>query len=294
MFIHQGIVHFPAIPYLTINDFWRGAGDDAGKLLLHIDRDIWSRDYVIVDIDDYCYTIRGTLGTFRSIPISDMDLFDGTTVLDNVWWADSSVLHNTLDRGWVIDDDSLGEGNYYAVTWHPQDGEVIASPRGPWTEEENPPDDVTMEIDWPRLQISRSFGNVTWFGRYVPATTHVHDSVSGEMIIGMPSWKATIDGDEVVVAKTNAKFEEDEEDEVPFEYNTKDGFGFKWDADENRLEMDYDGTLYYAGKPNPESSWTWTTEDSEGHTTTLTATWNGWIGGFSTKELEMFEVARLL
>lgn len=292
MFIHQGIVHFPAIPYLTINDFWRGTGDDAGKLLLHIDRDIWSRDYVIVDIDDYCYTIRGTLGTFRPIPISDMDLFDGTTVLDNVWWVESSVLHNTIDRGWVIDDDSFGEGNYYAVSWNAQDGEVIASPRGPWTDDENPPQDVTMEIDWPRLQISRSYGTVTWYGKYVPATTHVHDSVSGEMTIGMPSWKATIDGDEVVVAKTNAKFEEDEK--VPFEYVTRDGFGFKWNADEERLEMDYDGTLYYAGTPTPESSWAWTTEDSEGHTTTLTAIWNGWIGGFSTKELEMFEVARLL
>lgn len=288
MFVRQGIVHFPDIPLLTINDYWAGTGDDAGKLLLSIDRGIWSRSYVIVGIDDYCYTIRGDLGTFRPIPLSEMQYFDGLVHFDSVQWIDSGIIHLTPDRGWVLDDETYGDGNYYAITWR-TDGDIIAQPRGPWMEEETPPETVTMEIDWPRLQISRNIGTVDWYGEYVPATTHVHNPVGGEMTIGMPSWRATIDEDEIIVAKTNAKFEDPPEEGAP-EYVASDGIGFVWIEDAHRYEMTRDGTLYYANKPTPKSVWTWTVDGGG----TVPAVWNGWIGGYSTNGLKMFEVARLL
>lgn len=297
MFIHPGVVHFPETPMLTINDFWVGRGSDQNKLLLSIERGIWSRAYVVVGIDDWCYTIRGSLGTFRPVPVTDIDLYDGTTRFDSAWWHGSGTIHCTPDRGWVLDNASYGDGNYYAISWG-IDGEVEASPRGPWTEEEHPPQDVTMEVDWPRLQTSRTYGTVTWFGRYVPATTHVDTPLSGDLTIGMPSWKAAIDGEDVVVARTDFHFDyppEEEGDRDEYEYVTKDGFGFRWSAAHSRYEMRYRyGRLYWADPPTVEQSWTWSTTDANGNPVTVTASWNGWIAGFSDKALCMFEIARLM
>ncbi len=297
MFICPGVVHFPATPMLTINDCWVGKGSDRNKLLLNIERGIWSRAFVVVGINDWCYTIRGSLGTFEPVPITDMGLFDGTTKFDSAWWHDSGVIHCTPDRGWVLDDVSYGEGNYYTISFG-SGGEVYANPVGPWTDEDNPPESVTMEVDWPRLQTSRSYGSVTWFGRYVPATTHVHDSVSGEITIGMPSWKATIDDEEVVMAKTDAQFDyppEEQSDKDEYEYVTKDGFGFKWNTEHSRYEMKYkNDKLYWANPPTVEQSWTWNTTDANDNPVTVGARWNAWIAGFSDKAYGMFEIARLM
>lgn len=292
MFLYPGFVHFPEIPLLEVRDVWIGIGDDVGRLLYRITQGIWGRTHVIVGINDYCYSLYGTLGTFAPRNL-EWSTTSGSVVKNNTmsWNSGTKHLYEDPIRGWVIDSTTFGEGNYYAVSWGSDD--VTASPRGPWLERPTPPDTEYLDISWPRLQGRTGFGTITEVGPYTPATTYINGAVVGSITVGCPNWQGYFDGESRVLYKTLDAYEDSHSGKVSYCFEDNPNKGFKWSRKHDRYEYVGDDGFYYAQAPSTGSSWTITWEHN-GTTSAVNLSWGGWKRGKMGEKDWICEFARIV
>jgi hypothetical protein len=297
MFLHAGIVHFPEIPLLEVLDVWIGVGDDVNRLLYNIRRGIWGRDYVIVGINNYCYNLYGSLGTFTPRNL-DWSTLENGVVKNNFfsWNSGTQHLYNDPIRGWVIDSTAYGDGNYYKVSWG--NDNAVAVPYGPWTADEDPPTNEQLDIDWPRLQGRTGLVTVTEIGNYTPATTYVNGTVVGSIQVGVPYWRGFIDNETRVIVKTKSGYIDPHSRDVSYAFEDASEemteFGFVWNAKNDRYEYSGADGLYYASAPAVNSSWSITRVDGEGVSTSFTLSWGGWKRGRLEEDTWIYEIARIV
>lgn len=293
MFLHPGIIHFPEIPLLEVLDVWIGIGPDTGRILYKIDRrGIWSRDYVIVGTNNYIYSVYGDLGTFSPRGLSLSSEANSVVRNNTVSWASGTqLLHYDAVRGWVIDSPAYGEGNYYAVSWG-ADG-LDAYPRGPWLGDDDPPDDVWLDVSWPRLQGRAGYGTITEVDNYTPATTYVVTPLTGSITVGCPSWQGSIDGESRVIYKTLDCYDDAHSGKISYCFEDNPNKGFKWSRRRSRYEYDGDNGLYYAQAPITGTSWTVTWEHNN-TTSTVSLSWGGWKRGTMGEDDWVCEIGRIV
>lgn len=289
-FTHNGMVWFPEIPFLTINDHWLGVGGDEGKMILIVNQGIWGKRCHIVELDHWCYDLVDNDDNFPTLhPVKFENIRNGITKCDNVWWrtTNNHTLSNTLN-GWRLESSSFGAGNYYSVTFG--NDTATARPQGPWTDGDNPPARITFHIDWPRWQGTRgNYGAANIVDNYTPPTDYCDEPPSGNIRVGCPTWNNSQLG---TVTRT-AQYTD--WDNHLYSYLFANGNGFRPDpTDYTKVTCTIGETTYTGPIPNPDQSWTVTYKDSDGNTQTKTFSASSWVKGNETVKRKMFEIMRLM
>lgn len=302
MFARRGTIVYPQTPLLTVTDVWAGDGfrvhgrtvpGDSGRLLLGISGGPWgyAQRWAIVSMADYCYTLYGGGKTFRPVALSSVSALSGVTSDDRMRWTGDGGGDEALhfaDGGWYIDSTAYGEGNRYVVSWNAHD--ATATPVGPWTDDEDPPDDITLELDWPRRVCARAIG------LFVPASNYCRNPPSGNIQTGIPTWGFAYAGVSYTAYKTQYGYAAPADRHDP-SYVVADANG------ETAARMVWDGIGYASrtpagntvtgGTPADGSDWTLTLTRPDGTTETINAGWAGYAEGPLAEGRWMFETARL-
>lgn len=303
MFFRVGNVTYPQTPFLSVSAVWIGGAfrvrgssagiGDTGRLLLGIGGGPWgyAQRYAIVSMSDYCYTLYGGGKMFRPIPLRLVTPDNGVVVEDSMRWvSDNGESLWFTGGGWYIDCAEYGEGNRYSVEFGHHN--ATATPVGPWTQEEDPPSGITLDIDWPRRTCFHPVG------LFAPATNYCRTPPAGDIQTGVPTWSFVYAGVSYVAYRTQAGYAAPTGRLDP-SYIVEDAGGDRaaalvWDPDEAAyVSMTRGGNKVKAGVPAPGDPWTLTLDRADGTTETIAAAWDGYEDGCLSDPLFLCEPARL-